>query len=146
MDETILFKAEKHYIIYIILFFIFLIWIIINILVYKLFWFNINTNIINILLLCFNIIIIYNMWINNELNNIVIIGDKLIYIKNINLIEKEEIKINISDIKDIKYEKKWIFENMLDYWKIKINDEQIKISFINKPKKIIKNLEKIIKK
>lgn len=86
------------------------------------------------------------MWINNELNNIVIIGDKLIYIKNINLIEKEEIKINISDIKDIKYEKKWIFENMLDYWKIKINDEQIKISFINKPKKIIKNLEKIIKK
>lgn len=145
MHKEIIFKAEKHYIIYIILFIFFISWLIINILIYKIFWFNINTHITNILIFWLTIIIIYSKYIDYELNNIIIKNDTCIYINKISIIEKKEIKLNISDIKEIKYEKKWLFANMFNYWTIKINDKQIKINFINNPEKIIKDILKIIK-
>lgn len=87
-----------------------------------------------VIFLQFILSIIYFLFINNELNLIIITSKKIIIINKKNLFEKNYNKFELKDIEEIKATSKWLFQNIFNYWElvisIKNNSLKYKLKFI----------------
>lgn len=71
-----------------------------------------------VIFLQFFLLFIYTEFLNIELSEFILKWDKIFFLKKISILNREIIEINLSDIKEIKIQKKWILWDFFDYWKI----------------------------
>lgn len=109
---------QKHPIIYFkISIYILIFLLIIFLLLYKYYEIKILFFII-LIITQFFVIFIYTEFLNIELSEFILKWDKIFFLKKITILKREIIEINLSDIKEIKVQKKWILWDFFDYWKI----------------------------
>ena len=118
--EKVKLVLRRHWIVFVILGIHALIWLIINIILYSLFGFQLWVNIFSLIYLMGFLVFMYIEWINHELDMYVITNNRIIWIEQIWFLNREVSQCALSDVQEVNSKTKWFFANMLNYWDLTI--------------------------
>lgn len=128
--EKVLEVVKRHWIVYVMLFFNFIIWILVSILMYYSLsshffaWFPIWSNtfslIIVILFWQWFAIILYIQWLNHELDMYVVTNNRVIWIDQISFLNRTVSECNLWQIQEVNSKTAWLFANIFNYWTLSI--------------------------
>lgn len=113
----------------------------------SLFWEKIFWTILTLFWIIFSSII-FILWINWELDFIILSEWKIIAVKQVSFLNRELIEIDFKNIQEIKSKIAGILPTLFHYGEISIKtasgSDDIKFSYIGKPNEIIKKINEII--
>jgi hypothetical protein len=118
--EKVELVLRRHWIVFVILWLHAFVWLIINIILYSLFWAQLWVNIFTLIYLMWFIVFIYIEWINHELDMYVITNSRIIWIEQIGFLNREVSQCALNDVQEVNSKTKWFFANMLNYWDLTI--------------------------
>lgn len=118
--EEVLMAVRRHWIIYVILWFVLLSWILFSILMYSLFWFTTLNNIINIIFWLFYFILLYIKWLDHELDLYIITNNRIIWVEQVAFLNRTVTECNLWQVQEVNSRTKWLFANILNYWTLTV--------------------------
>jgi len=118
--EQIKMILKRHWIVYIILLLYFVIAFVITISLYVILWFNILSNMLNILFWVAMINFLLIEWIDHELDMYVITNHRIIWIEQVAFLNRTVSECNLWQVQEVNSRTKWFFSNMLNYWTLTI--------------------------
>lgn len=118
--EKILMVLRRHWFVYVILLLYFLWAIFLSIVIYYLFWVNIVTNIINIIIWLLISLFLYLEWLNYELDLYVVTDSRIIWIEQSSFLNRKVSECNLWQIQEVNTQTKWLLPNILNYGTLKI--------------------------
>jgi len=118
--EKVKMVIRRHWIVFVILWIHAVVWLIINIILYMLFWFELWVNIFNLIYINGFIVFIYIEWINHELDMYVITNSRIIWIEQVWFLNREVSQCWLDDVQEVNSKTKWFFANIFNYWSLTI--------------------------
>ena len=112
--------VKRHWIVYVILWFVFLTWILFTIISYVIFPIDTIIHLVNILFWLFFSIILYIKWLDHELDMYAITNNRIIWIDQIAFLNRVVTECNLWQVQEVNSKTKWLFANMLNYWTLTI--------------------------
>lgn len=118
--EKVEMVIRRHWIVFVILGLHAFIWLIINVVLYSLFWAELWVNIFTLIYLMGFSVYMYVEWINHELDMYVITNNRIIWIEQIGFLNREVSQCALNDVQEVNSKTKWFFANMFNYWNLTI--------------------------
>ena len=135
--EEVLMVIRRHWIVFVILWIHAFVGIIINIVLYAMFWFELWVNIFNLIYLNGFIVFMYINWINHELDMYVITNSRIIWIEQVWFLNRDVSQCALNDVQEANINTKWFFSNIFDYWVLTIqtawNASNFRMEFVPDP-------------
>ena len=118
--EKVKMVIRRHWIVFVILWIHAFVWLLINIILYSLFWFSLWVNIFSLIYLMAFLVYMYIEWINHELDMYVITNSRIIWIEQVWFLNREVSQCALSDVQEVNSKTKGFFANMFNYWSLTI--------------------------
>lgn len=118
--EKVEMLIKRHWIVYFMLFIYFLLWVIITIIIFGFFKFNIFTNLIICLFWMVFSLFLYVERINYELDMFVLTNNRIIWIEQISFLNRTVTECNLWQVQEVNSRTSWFFANIFNYWTIDI--------------------------
>jgi len=118
--EKVEMVIRRHWIVFVILWVYAFFGIIINVVLYSLFWLQLWVNIFSLIYIMWFIVYIYIEWINHELDMYVVTNNRIIWIEQIWFLNREVSQCALNDVQEVNSKTKWFFANMLNYGSLTI--------------------------
>ena len=132
--EELKMVIRRHRIVFVILWIHAFAGLVVNIVLYSLFWSQLWVNIITLVYLSWFIVFMYIEWINHELDMYVITNNRIIWIEQIWFLNREVSQCALSDVQEVNSKTKWFFANMFNYWDLTIqtawNASNFRMAFV----------------
>jgi hypothetical protein len=113
--EEVKMVIRRHWIVFVLLAIHWFVGIMINVILYATFWFELWVNIFNLIYLNGFIVFMYINWINHELDMYVITNSRIIWIEQVSFLNRQVSQCALNDVQEANTKTKWFFSNMLDY-------------------------------
>jgi len=118
--EEVKLVLRRHWIVFVILWIHAFVWIIVNIVLYSMFWAELWVNIFTLIYLMGFAVFMYVEWINHELDMYVVTNNRIIWIEQIGFLNREVSQCALNDVQEVNSKTKWFFANMFNYWDLTI--------------------------
>ena len=118
--EKVKMVIKRHWIVYVILGFVFLAWILFSIITYAVFWADILINLTNIVFWLFFSILIFIKWLDHELDMYVITNNRIIWVEQVAFLNRTVTECNLWQVQEVNSRTKWLYANLLNYWTLTI--------------------------
>jgi len=132
--EKVEMVLRRHWIVFVILGIHAIIWLIINIVLYSIFWIELWVNIFTLIYLMWFSVYMYVEWINHELDMYVVTNNRIIWIEQVWFLNREVSQCALNDVQEVNSKTKGFFANMFNYWDLTIqtawNASNFKMEFV----------------
>lgn len=118
--EEIKIILKRHWIVFLLLFFFFLIWISISIWIYYILKFSIISYIFNIIFWLSFSLFLYIEWINHELDMFIITNNRIISVEQISFLNRNVTECNLWQVQEVNSRTRWVLANLFNYWSLSI--------------------------
>ncbi len=118
--EKELMTIRRHWIVYVFLGVYFLSAVILTIVLYIVFWFNILTNMSMVVLWLFFSLFLYIEWLNHELDMYVVTNNRVIWIDQISFLNRTVSECNLWQVQEVNSKTSWLLANIFNYWTLSI--------------------------
>lgn len=132
--ENVQMVIRRHWIVFFILWIHAFVWILVNIILYSIIWFEFWINMFSLVYLMGFSVFMYIAWINHELDMYVITNSRIIWIEQIWFLNRAVSQCALNDVQEVNSKTKWFFANMLNYGDLTIqtawNASNFKMEFV----------------